>query len=106
MRLVLATPHPTALQRQMDECRFPSNSKRGEKKYSARVIIYLVHSETGSTSLGRPSIFNKRGKFRIIFSSIIIPPRCQDAAAAQCVTADWTEEYQLKKMGAAKPRWQ
>lgn len=100
----LATPHPTGLQRQIDECRFPSNSKRGEKKYSAQVIIYLVHSETGSTSLGRPSILNKRGKFRIIFSSIIIPPRVkmQQLLNVSSPVFDWTEEYQLKKDGSCQ----
>lgn len=97
--------HLTGLEMQIEECQLPSDSER-VKKYSTWVIINLVHSETGSTSLGRPSILDKTGKFQIIFSSIIIPPgvKMQQLLNVSSPVADWTEENQLKKTGAAKSR--
>lgn len=68
------------------------------KKYSAPVIINLMHSEKGSASLVGPSILDKRRNFQIIFSSIIIPPgvKMQQLCNVSSLVADWTEEKELR----------
>lgn len=63
---------------------YTSVSLHREKKYSAPVIIYLVHKQTGSTSLERPSIFTERGSRRLFLAATSFHPVSRRSCCSMC----------------------